>query len=99
MQMRGEKVEEDGGGREMGQTDVKLISRLRRNAPAMPYRYKKEEKRGRFQKKRWKRRGNLDTKREGQQEVENIGNTLANLKSLQQLYDQLGNQRSKVTFR
>lgn len=58
MQMRREKVEKDGR-----ETDVKLISRLKRNAPAMPYRCKKREKRGRFQEKRWKWRGNVDTKR------------------------------------
>lgn len=55
MQMRREKVEKDGR-----ETDAKLISRLKRNVPAMPYRCKK---RGRFQEKRWKWRGNVDTKR------------------------------------
>lgn len=63
-----EKVEKDGGGREMDQTDVELIPRLRRNAPATPHRYKEEEKRGRFQEKRWKRRGNLHTKKKSESE-------------------------------
>lgn len=50
MQMRreraGEKVENDGGGREMGQTDLEPISRPKRNAPATPYRHKKRRRGG-----------------------------------------------------
>lgn len=50
MQMRrerlGETVGKDGGGGEMGQTDGKLISGLKRNAPAMPYRHKKRREKG-----------------------------------------------------
>lgn len=57
----------------MGDADVKLISGLKRNAPAVPYRHKKEEKRGRFQKRRWKWRGNLHTKRKSKREREAAG--------------------------
>lgn len=40
-----------------------------------------------------------ESKRERQQDVENIRNTLVSLKSLEQLYHQLGKQRCEVRFR
>lgn len=83
MQMRGEK----GGGRWRWKRNGTLISGLKRNAPPRPYTPRERRRRG--------RRGSTKEQQDGG----NSSNTVTNLKSLMQLYDQLVQQRCEVALR
>lgn len=80
--------------------DVKRISGLRRNAPAVPYRHKKrrsgevpEEEEVGTERKTWDTKRQVKERERGSRTEGTSLAPFANLKSLQQLYDQLGGQR------